>query len=295
MNFDKLKKAAESTKKIAVKKILDGAGAIGDKLNSYAEEEPESLDELDTSAACEKEKQSIDVEAMLDRFREKKEDLGNTLRGFFTDSRDDAGQEETEEDEPESESCDETEENEPESESCDEAVIESKDDTAEECDESVSETESETVIVKKEITVDNSDLKDDINKLTDCININREEFTDRYNDIVNRISEMDERITKISDMFDAKYDSLAGISKNINGKINVTDEKMKEVVNSLGSVSKLNDSIFDLKNSQMNMKKAVAELDLSFNKLKKKMNHSVAIISVLTAIIVLLEVFNLLS
>lgn len=282
MNFDKLKKAAESTKKIAVKKILDGAGAIGDKLNSYAEEEPESLDELDTSAACEKEKQSIDVEAMLDRFREKKEDLGNTLRGFFTDSRDDAGQEETEE-------------NEPESESCDEAVIESKDDTAEECDESVSETESETVIVKKEITVDNSDLKDDINKLTDCININREEFTDRYNDIVNRISEMDERITKISDMFDAKYDSLAGISKNINGKINVTDEKMKEVVNSLGSVSKLNDSIFDLKNSQMNMKKAVAELDLSFNKLKKKMNHSVAIISVLTAIIVLLEVFNLLS
>ena len=282
MNFDKLKKAAESTKKIAVKKILDGAGAIGDKLNSYAEEEPESLDEFGTSAACEKEKQSIDVEAMLDRFREKKEDLGNTLRGFFTDSRDDAGREETEEDEPESESCDE-------------AVIESKDDTAEECDESVLETESETVIVKKEITVDNSDLKDDINKLTDCININREEFTDRYNDIVNRISEMDERITKISDMFDAKYDSLAGISKNINGKINVTDEKMKEVVNSLGSVSKLNDSIFDLKNSQMNMKKAVAELDLSFNKLKKKMNHSVAIISVLTAIIVLLEVFNLLS
>lgn len=282
MNFDKLKKAAESTKKIAVKKILDGAGAIGDKLNSYAEEEPESLEERDTSAACEKEKQSIDVEAMLDRFREKKEDLGNTLRGFFTDSRDDAGQEETEEDEPESESGDES-------------VIESKDDTAEECDESVSETESETVIAKKEITVDNSDLKDDINKLTDCININREEFTDRYNDIVNRISEMDERITKISDMFDAKYDSLAGISKNINGKINVTDEKMKEVVNSLGSVSKLNDSIFDLKNSQMNMKKAVAELDLSFNKLKKKMNHSVAIISVLTAIIVLLEVFNLLS
>ncbi|MBR0089838.1 MAG: hypothetical protein IJP94_08375 [Clostridia bacterium] len=68
-----------------------------------------------------------------------------------------------------------------------------------------------------------------------------------------------------------------------------------DIRQSVGSVSKLNDSVFELKNNQLNTRNAVSNLETAFARLKKKCILGVTVVSVLSAIIIALEIVNILS
>ena len=90
-------------------------------------------------------------------------------------------------------------------------------------------------------------------------------------------------------------DSTTKSIVNINAKLNAQDDRITDIVTSLGSVSKLNDSVFDLKNTQMNTRNSIDTLSASFSRLKRRMTAGVTVISILSAVLIVLEVLNLLS
>ncbi|MDD6762381.1 MAG: hypothetical protein PUD92_01875 [Clostridiales bacterium] len=121
---------------------------------------------------------------------------------------------------------------------------------------------------------------------------------DKLNSLNEQLDKMDEAISMLkTDSANASNETarIIRIAENISGKVNRTADRLTELNNSLAGVSKLNDSIFDLKNSQMNTKNSLGELQSAFFKLKKKMTAGVTIITVLAAVIAVLEVINLLS
>lgn len=70
---------------------------------------------------------------------------------------------------------------------------------------------------------------------------------------------------------------------------------VNEIRQAVNSVSKLNDSLFDLKNTQLNTKKALSDLETSFVRLKKKCVLGVTVLSILSAIVIVLEIILMLS
>ena len=82
---------------------------------------------------------------------------------------------------------------------------------------------------------------------------------------------------------------------SVTAKLNNSEKKADKLAASLAGVSKLNDSIFDLKNSQMNMRNTLGDLEESFYSLKRKMTTGVLLISIIAAVIAVLEIINLLS
>ena len=121
---------------------------------------------------------------------------------------------------------------------------------------------------------------------------------DKLNSLNEQLDKIDEAISMLkTDSANASNEAarIIRIAENISGKVNRTADRLTELNNSLAGVSKLNDSIFDLKNSQMNTKNSLGELQSAFFKLKKKMTAGVTIITVLAAVIAVLEVINLLS
>ena len=84
-------------------------------------------------------------------------------------------------------------------------------------------------------------------------------------------------------------------SSTVLERLNATDKKIDKIAASISSVSKLNDSLFDLKNSQINTKNSLGDLEAAFYQFKKKLNTSMLIMSIIAAVIVILEIINLLS
>ncbi len=97
------------------------------------------------------------------------------------------------------------------------------------------------------------------------------------------ISDMEYKREKAQNDADLRY-SLSEIGGGVT-----------EIKQAVVSVSKLNDSIFELKNAQINTKNSVAELEEGFAKLKRKCVAGVTILSILSAVIIALEVFQLIS
>lgn len=72
-------------------------------------------------------------------------------------------------------------------------------------------------------------------------------------------------------------------------------ERVSEVLQTINNVSKLSDSVFDLKNAQMNMKKSIDSAETSIRVLKKKLNASVAVLSIIGVLIIALQIIAILS
>lgn len=70
---------------------------------------------------------------------------------------------------------------------------------------------------------------------------------------------------------------------------------ISEIKQAVNSVSRLNDSVFDLKNTQLNTKKSVSDLETAFTRLKKKCVLGVTVLSILSAIVIVLEIVLMLS
>ena len=70
---------------------------------------------------------------------------------------------------------------------------------------------------------------------------------------------------------------------------------VSEIKQAVNSVSRLNDSLFDLRNTQLNTKNAVSDLETAFARLKKKCVLGVTVLSILSAIVIVLEIVLMLS
>ena len=133
---------------------------------------------------------------------------------------------------------------------------------------------------------------DEIDKRTAEITVAADENQERT---FSAITELSKNVSQLRDMA-MKSEEKQGVSVNsLMDKLSATDKKLNEISNSLSGISKLNDSIFDLKNAQMNTKNSLGELESEFYKMKRKMSTSILIISIISAIIAILEIINLLS
>lgn len=142
------------------------------------------------------------------------------------------------------------------------------------------------------------------------------DLQDGIDSITERFDDTDERFDRIAAQVDAVSEKLGEIAEKIQ-LIEISDvEKSREraqndadlrhslsnmsddvieIKQAVVSVSKLNDSIFELKNAQINTKNSVAELEEGFARLKKKCVAGVTILSILSAVIIALEVVQLIS
>lgn len=125
---------------------------------------------------------------------------------------------------------------------------------------------------------------------------------DGFDDLIKRITgigeivaAMDKRIQAVEIQASDSVGTISTESADIKheiGELKVTAEQIRDTVN---GVSKLNDSVFDMKNAQQNTKTALTELQTAFNRLKKKTITGIVIISIVGLITIALEVVNLLA
>ena len=167
-------------------------------------------------------------------------------------------------------------------------VIKTKDNKQSD-DKAVSEfIESNISDLKKNISESISDIDEDISNLST-------NYSQEMKKINSDIQDLRQYIDKVSEMTQKTDSSINTLSENLEGSILDINKKLNEISSSISGVNRINDSIFDLKNTQMNTKNFLGDLEASFNALKRKMTAGVTILSVITAIIAVLEILNLLS
>lgn len=134
-------------------------------------------------------------------------------------------------------------------------------------------------------------------------------INERFNSSDEKIAELSERIDNICEKIDdsAKKLELIEINDMERNRERVQNDAdlrhsvgniisdVAEIKQAVVSVSKLNDSIFELKNAQINTKNSVAEMEESFAKLRRKCVAGITILSILSAVTIALEVLQLLS
>lgn len=86
-------------------------------------------------------------------------------------------------------------------------------------------------------------------------------------------------------------DAVASMRKSVNE----LRERVTEISQAMSGVSRISDSVFDLKNAQVNMKKSIDSAETSIKLLKKKLNVSVAVLSILSVLIIALQIIAVLS
>lgn len=151
-------------------------------------------------------------------------------------------------------------------------------------------------------------VKDSVSKLGD-LKDGLTSITERFDAADEKTAEIAAQLNAVSEKVDEVSQKLAllEIQENDNGRqraqseadltraISSVSADVSEIKQAVVSVSKLNDSIFDLKNAQVNTKNSVAELEAGFAKLKRKCVAGVTILSILSAITIALEVVQLIS
>lgn len=144
-----------------------------------------------------------------------------------------------------------------------------------------------------------TDLKKDISESISDIDSDISDLSANYSREMTRINAdikvLGESIRKTAEITEKNNASIATLSDNLESAIMDINKKLSDISSSISGVNKINDSIFDLKNSQINTKNVLGDLETSFRRLKKKMNAGVTILSIISAIVVVLEVINLLS
>ena len=110
----------------------------------------------------------------------------------------------------------------------------------------------------------------------------------KLDDITKRLETLSEKISDTKTENDASAKDMAEDIKSI-------ETGIADVRQSVGSVSRLNDSVFDLKNTQLNMKNSVSNMEAAFIRLKKKCVLGITVMSILSVIIIALEILLMLS
>ncbi len=135
------------------------------------------------------------------------------------------------------------------------------------------------------------------------------EMSERFDRVDGDIKSIIEELDAVSKNVEALSQKLAAMEvkdtqrmgdhernySDIKRAVNEMSGNVADIKQVVSSVSKVNDSIFDLKNSQMNTKKVLSDMGTSFARLKKKCVLGVTVLSILSAIIIALEIILMLS
>lgn len=135
------------------------------------------------------------------------------------------------------------------------------------------------------------------------------EIADKVTDAGDKINDVSNDVVQLLRKLDILGDKLNSIEQtgvankgeqqsafgNIASEIKSVSADVAEIKQTVTSVARLNDSVFDLKNTQMNTKNAIIELETSIKRLKKKCVLGVTVLSILSAIVIALEIILMLS
>lgn len=148
--------------------------------------------------------------------------------------------------------------------------------------------ENSFTVLEKGINESISDIDADISNLS-------AQYKNEISKINDDISSLTQNVDKVSAESEKINASITELSDNLESAIMDINKKLTDISSSISGVNRINDSIFDLKNSQINTKNVLGDLEASFMTLKKKMTAGVTILSIISVIVVVLEVINLLS
>ena len=148
--------------------------------------------------------------------------------------------------------------------------------------------ESSLTDLKKDLSESISDIDSDISNLS-------VHYSQEMNKIDLDMKNLRECVENIAKMTDKTGNSLTTLSENLESSILDINKKLGEISSTISGVNRINDSIFDLKNSQINTKNFLGDLEAAFKNLKKKTTFGITILSIISAIIAVLEILNLLS
>ncbi len=108
-----------------------------------------------------------------------------------------------------------------------------------------------------------------------------------------------ERLTNIVENSDIRREHTLDKVLNELGTLKQEIEEVKKdqlkIQNNVSSITKVSDSVFDIKNTQQTTKNSISGLEMSFNKMKNKYIACITLLSILSFIIIALQVINLLS
>lgn len=132
-----------------------------------------------------------------------------------------------------------------------------------------------------------------------------ERLGDVSEDFVNankKLEKLCEAVTAIQKHIEELENQSSSTSDNMNKQISELKQELSElkpiteqIRDAVNGVSKLSDSVFDMKNSQQNTKTALTDVQTAFARLKKKVTVGIVILSIIGFITIALEVVNLLA
>lgn len=177
-------------------------------------------------------------------------------------------------------------------------------------DESKEETEDDSIADKIKNSVKTS-VQTSVHKIDEIKEGARSisEMSERFDDVEIRIQNVSDDVSALSEKINAISEKLNVAEMQARERMNGHEQNysdIKEAVEAVGagvseikqavnSVSRLNDSVFDLRNTQLNTKNAVSDLETAFARLKKKCVLGVTVLSILSAIVIVLEIVLMLS
>ncbi len=277
-------------------KAYDGVDAYYEGTETDYEEFLKSVDgKINTSAEAVSDNsndiggETINIKGVLDIVRKKAEKFGTAAQKVVNDFKTSTA-EKNEDKKPKSAKI---------SEESTENVIkaaEPADDKPPEISEitaTISETAKAAKNHVKNVALSAEGKIDDI--ISDAIQNSVDGLSSRINDVVLKI---DKASSKLNEIEVKQIETKNCLDRNTNDvRISLTDlsNDISAVKQSFGTVSKLNDSVFDLKNTQQNLKKSISDLYESVNVVKKKQVISTAILTVIGIIVIALEFIILLS
>lgn len=299
MNLDNLRKTAIEKSAQALRKFIDSAEEKINPEPDDSDEDPVSESEfddfLDTMEQENKPNeenddgtdrtQKFNIQDMLSKMRRKGEDIYQSSREFITNAV-------TESDDEENITDDTQQDSETEPEISDEQSFDQ---------DSTFICTDETINIEHALADADEYLKE-AKQMSEELKTSIEDLRSLMNDNIGRIEEKliamsykDQDIDSLKDALEKHINSNASSTATINGKMSAIESKLGEISNSLSGISKLNDSIFDLKNAQMNSKNSIEELASSFSFLRKKCIAGVTVLSIVAVLMLIMEVINLLS
>ncbi len=117
-------------------------------------------------------------------------------------------------------------------------------------------------------------------------------------DIEAAVSKLDAVSSKLNEIEAKQIENKNNYDRSVNDiRVSMSGlmSEVSEMSQSTGGIAKLSDAVFDLKNAQQSTKKAVTDLEGRLISLRKKITAGVAILSVLSVIMIVLEIINMLS
>ncbi len=142
-----------------------------------------------------------------------------------------------------------------------------------------------------------SDFKEGITSITERFDATDEkisDITEKLNGVTESVGNIAEKIGDISIQNMDNARERAANEADIKHSVGTITDDTAEIKQAVMNISKLSDSVFDLKNAQVNTKNSLAEMELAFVKLKRKCIAGITILSIIGLITVALEVLQIL-